>query len=735
MNDTATKSLVELAKSKQWDALDQAWLAAAERDIPPVGDLLESLERAVEAGRGEWAEASAWAWLTEVKEGGAPSEALDLARKLLLRLKVGEELRKEVLELYRQTHTDTPELDMWIERSGLAGGASVRKALRYLDVALQMTPGTFLAHRSDEGVAEVKSIDVGGDDVAIKTPAGAKHLDIDQLIDDYHPVGDDDFRVLRDLYPARIAELAVQSPLRLVVGVLQAHGGRFDRDELKLLLVPRHMKADAWSGWWSKLRTAIKKSANVTLEGRSPMFLVYHAEGRTLEAEFGELFDKAATPRDFLGTVEGYFRECKSRRSSPDAAFLNTLAGRLAARVSSLARHDPDTAFAIALVIERLAQEGLPLPEEVHGMAVRMMAESDHPAALVLASPDTALWPPALGCVRQALPETWPQVYAQLIPGAPVGQCDWLAKAVEEAGHGDALLPGVVERILDRPQEHVEGLLWLWKGPSVRTTLRLPPLMDLFNHILKIIGPSRGGASQSAKKLNAMRAIIRSGLSASKYARFRQCIEGKEQAMAAALRRNIERADGLGPVVRDELTNVIRQCFPALFLKAKVEPWDDPNILWATEAGLRKRQAELDELVNVKLKENAIAIGNAIEHGDLSENSEYKFALEERDLLHARIGQIQMELSLSRVLEPWDVPTEHVGIGHCVQLTAANGGGARTMTILGPWESDLDAGIYSYQAPLARNLLGKKSGDTVKLILGESDEEADYRIESFNAVL
>ena len=41
------------------------------------------------------------------------------------------------------------------------------------------------------------------------------------------------------------------------------------------------------------------------------------------------------------------------------------------------------------------------------------------------------------------------------------------------------------------------------------------------------------------------------------------------------------------------------------------------------------------------MRANAKAIGEAAAHGDLSENSEYRFALEERDLLRARLAQLQ----------------------------------------------------------------------------------------------
>ncbi len=78
--------------------------------------------------------------------------------------------------------------------------------------------------------------------------------------------------------------------------------------------------------------------------------------------------------------------------------------------------------------------------------------------------------------------------------------------------------------------------------------------------------------------------------------------------------------------------------------KPEIEPWKREDILFATRAGISRKQEEIDHHVNVKMAENARAIGAAAERGDLSENSEYKFALEERDLLRARLAQMNSEI-------------------------------------------------------------------------------------------
>ena len=45
-------------------------------------------------------------------------------------------------------------------------------------------------------------------------------------------------------------------------------------------------------------------------------------------------------------------------------------------------------------------------------------------------------------------------------------------------------------------------------------------------------------------------------------------------------------------------------------------------------------------------------------------------------------------------------------------------GGEREATILGPWDSKPEEGIYSYQSEFAERLLGAKPGDRLNLAEG-----------------
>jgi transcription elongation GreA/GreB family factor len=114
----------------------------------------------------------------------------------------------------------------------------------------------------------------------------------------------------------------------------------------------------------------------------------------------------------------------------------------------------------------------------------------------------------------------------------------------------------------------------------------------------------------------------------------------------------------------------------------------------------------------------------AKEHGDLRENSEYKMARQEKDRLQSRASELERGLRKAEVTDFTQVGTDVIGIGSLFDLTRASTGETSTRAILGAWDSDTEGKviIMPYLSPLAKGLLGRKAGETVKVSVGQSAE-------------
>lgn len=718
-------SLSGLVKAGNWKALEDQWLSAVENGDDRRGEMLESLAGLAQAGRAEQASTLAWTWLSTFKEKASSADVLALGRELVVRCGDNEDMRKELLRLYEEVYADRPELQRLIEASGLKGGKSPRRALRTLEICLNLKEGDYLIARSDEHIAKVTGIDLDIPEYTIQGKRGAiDTLEPDALGLAYDPIAETDFRVLIQTNVPRIKELLNEDPVALVIGILQSHRGRLDSDQLEHVLVPQFLSQKEWSGWWTRAKTALKRSPNVMVEGRNPMILTYTAQGQTLEEEIEPVWSKAETPGQRLTAIDTYFREAKARGVQPKQHLIDRMQRDLNKRIAAAEKGSPFDALLEGLALDRLGEHAK-LPAESTNVAYRILAEHADVVRLLSRVREPAFVVKALEKSKVALPDKWPDLFADLLPLAPVEGCEAIARALHAGGYRDKL-DAALQKVPTDFTRHLHALCWMWRGSSVPNIEVMPTrelLLKLLEHLAELTRSDR----TAANVLRDARQEIREAIGSGKFARYRQVIEGMEAGLASTVRRTVDRLDGLGQVVRSTMLKIIQETHPELYVKAKIDPWLDESIILGTQPGMSKREEELNFLVNVKMKENAKAIGEAAAHGDLSENSEYKFALEERDLLRARVAQIQNELSLARLLTEHDVSTDTVTVGTRVTLQSVDGVVRRDMTIMGPWEADIEKGIYNYRAPLSSKLRGLSVGDTA--ILDLDGKEREYRIE------
>ena len=146
--------------------------------------------------------------------------------------------------------------------------------------------------------------------------------------------------------------------------------------------------------------------------------------------------------------------------------------------------------------------------------------------------------------------------------------------------------------------------------------------------------------------------------------------------------------------------------------------------------GLKKLEAELEELKTVRRKEVAEKIKTALGYGDLSENSEYDEAKNEQAIVEGRIAEIEAQLKHVRILDESQLSDETVHIGSKVCMR--NGKGDKVeYKIVGSTESDPFNGMISDESPVGKAVLGHAAGDTV-LVVMPSGAEATFEILSIS---
>ena len=109
------------------------------------------------------------------------------------------------------------------------------------------------------------------------------------------------------------------------------------------------------------------------------------------------------------------------------------------------------------------------------------------------------------------------------------------------------------------------------------------------------------------------------------------------------------------------------------------------------------------------------AIATARDFGDLKENAEYHAAKEKQSFVEGRIKNIESKLSNAEII---DVTTLNISgkvvFGSTVSLLNLDDKSKVTYKIVGEDESNIEEGLLSYKAPLAKAMIGKNINDFIE---------------------
>ncbi|CAA7599926.1 transcription elongation factor GreA [Acididesulfobacillus acetoxydans] len=133
-----------------------------------------------------------------------------------------------------------------------------------------------------------------------------------------------------------------------------------------------------------------------------------------------------------------------------------------------------------------------------------------------------------------------------------------------------------------------------------------------------------------------------------------------------------------------------------------------------TVEGLKKLEDELELLKTQKRREVAERIKQAIEFGDISENSEYEDAKNEQAFIEGRIITLEKMLRNAKVIDDHE-GTDTVGLGNTVLLKDMDYGDEEEYTIVGSAEADPGTNKISNESPVGKAVLGQAKGTTLEV--------------------
>jgi transcription elongation factor GreA len=145
---------------------------------------------------------------------------------------------------------------------------------------------------------------------------------------------------------------------------------------------------------------------------------------------------------------------------------------------------------------------------------------------------------------------------------------------------------------------------------------------------------------------------------------------------------------------------------------------------------LEQIKQKLEDEIERLMKELTVtlpkAIQKAVELGDLSENAEYKSALERQQFVQARLNHLTQRMSEISKIDTSKISPDRVGFGSRVKLRDEQSNAEITYSLVFGDYIDLDSDQISMASPIGSALLGKRLNDEVVVRLPRGDRK--YRI-------
>ena len=133
-----------------------------------------------------------------------------------------------------------------------------------------------------------------------------------------------------------------------------------------------------------------------------------------------------------------------------------------------------------------------------------------------------------------------------------------------------------------------------------------------------------------------------------------------------------------------------------------------------TVQGLKKLEEELEQYKSVRRRDVAERIKQAIEFGDISENSEYEDAKNEQAWIEGRILTLEKMLRNAKIIDDENLGTDEVTLGSTVQIRDLEFDEVLEYTIVGSMEADPGNRMISNESPVGKAILGKSKGSVVE---------------------
>ncbi|TVR49124.1 MAG: transcription elongation factor GreAB [Puniceicoccaceae bacterium] len=472
--------------------------------------------------------------------------------------------------------------------------------------------------------------------------------------------------------------------------------------------------------WWAATRKLLTKDPRVSMPAKKTECIVLREEPVTQEEELVEDYENTCSARRRIQIVERFVDALDHHKEIK--ADLDSVLEGFASVVHDSTLLTPAQRLHGAWVRDDLANR---LGKETAGFdpqAVELIANARDLDALAEELP-TSLQPRMLELIKEAHPGEWKELTFGLLKNSKGKFTTDCINFLVANGLSDEL--GVTLRRWQTEQNlRAPVLLWIVKNRHSRKFSRL--LHDMIGP--RLLNAIFFAIDYEALQTTTARRIPLADVLSEDPDLIPDLLSTSDPETARDLASALLLNQGFEDLTKKSILARFIKLFPGVqSLVAGVSEEKDDRLLVSRESYDRRRE-EYETLVSKKIPENSRAIAEAREHGDLRENSEFKMAKQDQQLLLAQKAQLELDLARAQVTNFKEANADVIGVGSVVTLEDEKSGSRVTYTILGAWDSDPDNAIISYLTPMGGSLMGRRIGDTI--LLSVEGEESQLTVKA-----
>ncbi|MCR4317133.1 MAG: GreA/GreB family elongation factor [Planctomycetes bacterium] len=709
-----TESIDQAIAEKRWDDVDELFLGMISSGAVDYHKVLGTADKIEKAGQSVKAGGLLVLYISDARKNLSGDEVFRAVKRAIALAPRDKELPALLRSAIRKAH-QRPDIDVILEKADVSGKGDIRSQLARAEELLQWKEGDHVLHESGFGIGQIVATDVVEErliiDFEFKKGHSFSYAMAGKALSKLDPNG---VAVLSRVDSDKLANLLETDPAVVVRATLRDNHGKISTKELKIILTDAEQpRLSTWNAWWKKTKAALTNDPWVEIsKGNVPTLVLrdqpleIHDEVRmnfeklpTFHHKFKEayhIFDSlqaAGHKTDNLSYIQSYFQQVI------DSAQIKKLSDAKEYIESALLLEDE---FSFDPGSASLKPEDAALKFSLRDL-LPLIIRNDHAKRL-------------LTRIRKNKTD-WSTIWEKAWFGGSRETWEMMYKVWSESADS-APLARIGASIWETHREHPEAFLfWAQKyfdgdeklcAPGTKVLAVFERLTRTLDHYFKERDRKKD-RFQDRKYEDGVIQDYRTFISAGQ---FRHVAEFVSRALESGQREDVKYLEALlmgCSGFSDQQRSTVRRVLPHMDIERKIAGDDDT--IFCTDEGYKKMQAKLHRLVTELIPDVERRIGEAQEKGDLSENSEWEAALEEKVNLDAERARIEVEFTKVKLVHFDDVHTDHIDVGTRFVLEDVESGKSEFYTLIGPWDSDAEKRIISPFTPIGKAAKNKKLGE------------------------